>query len=201
MELSKEVYTTSPDKGSKVQSAVNSIMKDEKIVGKKVAKTNNLNKDLHDEKVPEKKRRGRPPKNPTNNLQTTETMSESTNKNETVIKKPRGRPRKKKEPEPTTTTDNTIPPDNNIPPDDNNNHSISSILQTINTHHNLSNIPHKTLKYIIFLIHLFHHTPHNHLLHHLPLHTLIHHTLTHFHHSQLHTTTPHITHALLSLSS
>ena len=192
MELSKETYTESPHKESDVQSAVKSIMEDKNIVSNNVSIQSQHN-------PPEKKRRGRPPKNKDN----TETLSTPT------IKKPRGRPRKQP-PTPTPTPQKKLeleleleqtpqqqreleqtPQEQSIEHD-----TIIPLIQSISSQHPLHHIPDKTLKYVIFLIHLFHHTQ--------PppptsptLTDLIHHILTHFNPHHLHTSAPHIKHSIL----
>ena len=189
MELSKETYTESPHKESDVQSVIKSIMEDTNIVSNNVSIQSQHN-------PPEKKRRGRPPKNKDN----TETSSTPT------VKKPRGRPRKQT---PTSTPQKKLelelqheleleqtPQQQQTPQESIEYDTIIPLLQSISSQHSLHHIPDKTLKYVIFLIHLFHHTQ--------PppptsptLTTLIHHTLTHFHPHHLHTTAPHIKHSIL----
>ena len=178
MELSKEVYAGSPEKKD-VQSVVKGLMEDEKIVGKKKSEKKSEKKEVEvsDEKVPEKKRRGRPPKKSVENKEKTDTESQE-KVNDKVQKKPRGRPRKIKE----------VPPETNTQTHETQTHEthtdILPLIQSISSTHNLHTLPDKTLKYIIFLIHLSYHTP-------IPnLTTLIHTTIT---------TSPHLTpHALLS---
>lgn len=203
MELSKETYTTSPVKQPDVKSVIKSIMEDEKIVSGNVQKKLNVESQ---EKPPEKKRRGRPPKKKENEDENesdkkpekkkrqpkkkdNETDTDKNTETETPnpIKKPRGRPKKQ------PTTQSTQPPsDNNLPPEQH--HDIIPLIQSISSQHPIHNIPDTTLKYIIFLIHLFHHTPL-----HTPTPSLQHlllHTLQHFHPHHLHTTAPHIKHTI-----
>ena len=174
MELSKEVYAGSPEKKD-VQSVVKGLMEDEKIVGKKKSEKKEV--EVSDEKVPEKKRRGRPPKKSVENKEKTDTECQE-KVNDKIQKKPRGRPRKIKE----------VPPETNTQTHETQTHEthtdILPLIQSISSTHNLHTLPDKTLKYIIFLIHLSYHTP-------IPnLTTLIHTTIT---------TSPHLTpHALLS---
>ena len=179
MELSKEVYAGSPEKKD-VQSVVKGLMEDEKIVGKKKSEKKEV--EVSDEKVPEKKRRGRPTKKSVENKEKTDTECQE-KVNDKIQKKPRGRPRKIKE----------VPPETNTQTHETQTHEtqthethtdILPLIQSISSTHNLHTLPDKTLKYIIFLIHLSYHTP-------IPnLTTLIHTTIT---------TSPHLTpHALLS---
>ena len=189
MELSKETYTESTHKESDVRSVIKSIMEDTNIVSNNVSIQSQHN-------PPEKKRRGRPPKNKDN----TETSSTPT------VKKPRGRPRKQTptstpqkklelelelELEQTPQLEQTSQQEQSIEHD-----TIIPLIQSISSQHSLHHIPDKTLKYVIFLIHLFHHTQ--------PppptsptLTALIHHTITHFNPHHLHTSAPHIKHSIL----
>ena len=206
MELSKETYTTSPVKQSDVKSVIKSIMEDEKIVSSNVQKKLDVESQ---EKPPEKKRRGRPPKKKENEQEnesdkkpekkkrqpkkkdTDKDTETDTDTQTTVVpvKKSRGRP--KKQP---TTTQPTQPSHNNLSHDYD---DMIPLIQSISSQHPIQNIPDTTLKYIIFLIHLFHHTP-------TPPPTpttlthLILHTLQHFHPHHLHTSSPFIKHTLFN---
>ena len=191
MELSKETYTESPHKESDVQSVIKSIMEDTNIV------SNNVSIQSQQDNPPEKKKRGRPPKNKDN----TETLS-------SIVKKPRGRPRKqtptptpqkKLEPELEPELELELEPELEQTPQQEQSiehDTIIPLIQSISSQHSLHHIPDKTLKYVIFLIHLFHHTQ--------PppptsptLTALIHHTITHFNPHHLHTSAPHIKHSIL----
>ena len=188
MELSKEEYTAPIENLSEIQSAIKDIMNDDKII-----QNANKSTESQQDKLIEKKKRGRPPKK----IETTI--------DKPIIKKPRGRPRKKPSTPPPSTPlhINNDDDNNNNNNDDNDNDNntntshIDPLIQHIISQHHIQNIPHNTLKYIIFLIHLFHHTtpppptP-------LTLHSLIHHTLTHFHPHLLTHTTPHIKHTLFN---
>ena len=188
MELSKEVYAGSPEKKD-VQSVVKGLMEDEKIVGKKKSEKKSEKKEVEvsDEKVPEKKRRGRPPKKSVENKEKTDTECQE-KVNDKIQKKPRGRPRKIKEVPPETNTQTHETQTHETQTHETQTHEthtdILPLIQSISSTHNLHTLPDKTLKYIIFLIHLSYHTP-------IPnLTTLIHTTIT---------TSPHLTpHALLS---
>ena len=166
MELSKETYPSSPEKKD-IQSVVSDIMQDETIVGKQAKKS--------PENPPEKKKRGRPRKNP-------KKEDEETTQKEVPVKKSRGRPRKNKD-TPTETiqkqqtdlqtdislqkqqTDSQTDPQNDIIP----------FIQHFSSTHPLHKLPHNTIKYIIFLIQLFQNNPLLYTT--LPKHTL--HTLLH----------------------
>ena len=204
MELSKEIYTASPQNQSIVQSAVESLMKDENIVGKSRTKNDAVQSN---DKPPEKKKRGRPPK-----------KVQTTTDDTTIIKKPRGRPRKNKDITESQKESKKESPQKeskqnspqNSPQNSkqiletesqyiNHDSAIIPLIQSIQQTHDIQNIPNHTLKYVIFLIHLFHHTtptptPHN------TLHSLLHHTLTHFKPHSLTHTTPHIKHYILHFS-
>ena len=209
MELSKETYPGSPEKKD-IQSVVSDIMQDETIVGKQAKKS--------PDNPPEKKKRGRPRKNPKKD-------DEETTQKEVPVKKPRGRPRKikdtptetiqkqsqtdiplqKQQPsqidsqtqqqpsqiDPQTQTD--IDPQNDIIP----------FIQHFSSTHPLHKLPHNTLKYIIFLIQLFQNNPLLYTT--LPKHTL--HTLLHtFYsypftpHNTTHTHTKHTIFSALSMN-
>jgi flagellar biosynthesis GTPase FlhF len=218
MELSKEVYPKSPEKKD-IQSVVNDLLQDEKIVGKKKKNEKNEKKEKKEnpeekkekkenpeekkekkenpeekkeEKPIEKKRRGRPPKK---NIQIEDKSESKLDVDVDVIpKKPRGRPRKIKLPSTPhhDTTHNDPDPTHNDPDPTH----ILPLIQSISSTHLLHTLPDKTLKYIIFLIHLSYHTP----ITQNTLHTLIHtsiHSFKHF--SPLRTTF--IKHQLLSASS
>lgn len=185
MELSKETYAGSPEKKD-IKSVVSDIMQDEAIVGKQTKKVS--------ENPPEKKRRGRPPKNPK------KTDDEQTTQKEIPVKKPRGRPRKikdsqtetdpQKQPSQTEIDPQTDPqkqPSQTDPQID-----IIPFIQNFSSAHPLHKLPNKTIKYIIFLIQLFQDNPQLHTS--LPTHTL--HTLLHtyYHHHHHHTPSTHSTH-------
>ena len=183
MELSKEVYAKSPEKKD-VQSVVKDLMEDEKIVGKKKTKK----KEVSDEKPVEKKKRGRPPK---------KSEDDSGQKEKEIPKKSRGRPRKIKEVSPEASKqididiDTDTDTDKQIDIDIDKQIDILPLIQSISSTHNLHSIPDKTLKFIIFLIHLSYHTP-------IPnLTTLIHTTLLHTHTTYTHHA-PTIKHLLFS---
>ncbi len=189
MELSKETYVGSPEKKD-IQSVVSDIMQDETIVGKQAKKS--------PDNPPEKKRRGRPPKNK-------KKEEEETTQKEVPVKKPRGRPRKIKD-TPTTQTQKQSEIDSQKqtqkqPEIYSQNDNIIPFIHDFSSTHPLHKLPHKTIKYIIFLIQLFQNNPQLHTT--LPTHTL--HTLLHtFYHTQhLHnnTTLPHITHTIFSALS
>ena len=202
MELSKETYPGSPEKKD-IQSVVSDIMQDETIVGKQAKKS--------PENPPEKKKRGRPRKNP-------KKEDEETTQKEVPVKKPRGRPRKVKDTptetiqkqsqtETQTIQKQQIDPQTEIAPQkqqtedpqtdfDPQNDDIIPFIQNFSSTHPLHKLPHKTIKYIIFLIQLFQNNPQ--LLSTLPKHTL--HTLLHTiysspppsHHTTHHHTKHHI---------
>ena len=191
MELSKEVYAGSPEKKD-VQSVVKGLMEDEKIVGKKKSEKKSEKKEVEvsDEKVPEKKRRGRPPKKSVENKEKTDTECQE-KVNDKIQKKPRGRPRKIKEVPPETNTQTHTQTHETQTHETHT--DILPLIQSISSTHNLHTLPDKTLKYIIFLIHLSYHTP----ITQNTLHTLIHtsiHSFKHF--SPLRTTF--IKHSLFS---
>ena len=214
MELSKEVYSNSPEKND-VQSVVKDIMQDESIVGKKNLVIQSSTETPSDN-PPEKKKRGRPPKNANKKEEDT-----NKNKNEVVVKKPRGRPRKIKqpisdpppqstqEPVPQSTqepilqsiqesilqsTQESIPqstqepiPQSTQEPTSDPQLDIIPLIQSISSSYSLHKLPPKTLKYVIFLIQLFQNNPPLHTT--LPkhtLHTLILHTIQHHHHHPPH---------------
>jgi len=190
MELSKEVYAKSPEKKD-VQSVVKDLMEDEKIVGKKKTKK----KEVSDEKPVEKKKRGRPPKKSED-----DSGQKEKEKEKEIPKKSRGRPRKIKEVSPEASKqididiDTDTDTDKQIDIDIDKQIDILPLIQSISSTHNLHSIPDKTLKFIIFLIHLSYHTP-------IPnLTTLIHTTLLHTHTTYTHHA-PTIKHLLLSTSS
>ena len=236
MELSKEVYPKSPDKKD-IQSVVNDLLQDEKIVGKKKKNEKKEKKEKKEEKKEkkekkenpeekekkekkenpeekkeenpeekkeekeeekpiEKKRRGRPPKK---NIQL-EDKSESKLEVDVEVdvevevlpKKPRGRPRKIKLPSTPQHDPIQHHPTHHDPTHHDPTH-ILPLIQSISSTHLLHTLPDKTLKYIIFLIHLSYHTP----ITQNTLHTLIHtsiHSFKHF--SPLRTTF--IKHSLFS---
>ena len=173
MELSKETYPGSPEKKD-IQSVVSDIMQDETIVGKQAKKS--------PENPPEKKKRGRPRKNP-------KKEDEETTQKEVPVKKPRGRPRKIKDTPTETiqkqsktetiqkqseTETETIQKQSETEVDPQND-DIIPFIQNFSSTHPLHKLPHNTIKYIIFLIQLFQNNPQ--LLSTLPKHTL--HTLLH----------------------
>ena len=202
MELSKEVYSNSPEKND-VQSVVKDIMQDESIIGKKNLVIQSSTETPSDN-PPEKKKRGRPPKNANKKEEDT-----NKNKNEVVVKKPRGRPRKIKQPisdpPPQSTqepilqstqesipqsTQESIPQSTQEPilqstqePTSDPQLDIIPLIQSISSSYSLHKLPPKTLKYVIFLIQLFQNNPPLHTT--LPkhtLHTLILHTIQPHHH-------------------
>ena len=196
MELSKETYAGSPEKKD-IKSVVSDIMQDEAIVGKQTKKVS--------ENPPEKKRRGRPPKNPK------KTDDEQTTQKEIPVKKPRGRPRKikdsqteidpQKQPSQTETIQKqpsqTDPQTETIQKqpsqtDPQTEIDIIPFIQNFSSTHPLHKLPNKIIKYIIFLIQLFQNNPILHTS--LPTHTL--HTLLHtiYHHTPSYTHTTHHTH-------
>ena len=190
MELSKETYAGSPEKKD-IKSVVSDIMQDEAIVGKQTKKVS--------ENPPEKKRRGRPPKNPK------KTDDEQTTQKEIPVKKPRGRPRKikdsqtetdpQKQPSQTEIDPQTDPqkqPSQKQPsqtdPQTDPQIDIIPFIQNFSSAHPLHKLPNKTIKYIIFLIQLFQDNPQLHTS--LPTHTL--HTLLHtIYHQPPSTNNPH----------
>ena len=211
MELSKETYPGSPEKKD-IQSVVSDIMQDETIVGKQAKKS--------PENPPEKKKRGRPRKNP-------KKEDEETTQKEVPVKKPRGRPRKIKD-TPTETiqkqsetetetiqkqsetetiqkqSETEIDPQKQQTEIDPQNDDIIPFIQNFSSTHPLHKLPHKTIKYIIFLIQLFQNNPQ--LLSTLPKHTL--HTLLHTiysspptpPHNNNHTHTKHFIFSALSMN-
>ena len=237
MELSKEVYPKSPEKKD-IQSVVNDLLQDEKIVGKKKKNEKKEKKEKNEkkekkekkenieenpeekkeenpeknseekkeekkeEKPIEKKRRGRPPKK---NIQIEDKSESKLDVDvevdvEVLPKKPRGRPRKIKLP---STPQHDTTHHDTTHHDTTHHHTthhlpthILPLIQSISSTHLLHTLPDKTLKYIIFLIHLSYHTP----ITQNTLHTLIHtsiHSFKHF--SPLRTSF--IKHQLLSASS
>ena len=213
MELSKETYAGSPEKKD-IKSVVSDIMQDEAIVGKQTKKVS--------ENPPEKKRRGRPPKNPK------KTDDEQTTQKEIPVKKPRGRPRKikdsqtetdpQKQPSQTEIDPQTDPqkqpsqkqPSQKQPsqtetiqkqpsqtdPQTDPQIDIIPFIQNFSSAHPLHKLPNKTIKYIIFLIQLFQDNPQLHTS--LPTHTL--HTLLHtiYHHTPSTHSTHHTKHFIYS---
>lgn len=172
MELSKETYPSSPEKKD-IQSVVSDIMQDETIVGKQAKKS--------PENPPEKKKRGRPRKNP-------KKEDEETTQKEVPVKKPRGRPRKVKdtptetiqkqsetETETQTLQKQQTDPQTEIHPQTDPQNDIIPFIQHFSSTHPLHKLPHNTIKYIIFLIQLFQNNPLLYTT--LPKHTL--HTLLH----------------------
>ena len=172
MELSKETYPSSPEKKD-IQSVVSDIMQDETIVGKQAKKS--------PENPPEKKKRGRPRKNP-------KKEDEETTQKEVPVKKPRGRPRKVKdtptetiqkqsetETETQTLQKQQTDPQTEIHPQIDPQNDIIPFIQHFSSTHPLHKLPHNTIKYIIFLIQLFQNNPLLYTT--LPKHTL--HTLLH----------------------
>jgi len=253
MELSKEVYPKSPEKKD-IQSVVNDLLQDEKIVGKKKKNEKKEKKEKKEEKKEkkekkenpeenpeekkeenpeekkeenpeekkeenpeekkeekeeekpiEKKRRGRPPKKNIQIEDKSESKLDVEVDVEVLPKKPRGRPRKIKLPStpqhdpiqhhPTHHDPIQHHPTHHDPTHHDPTH-ILPLIQSISSTHLLHTLPDKTLKYIIFLIHLSYHTP----ITQNTLHTLIHtsiHSFKHF--SPLRTSF--IKHQLLSASS
>ena len=182
MELSKETYPSSPEKKD-IQSVVSDIMQDETIVGKQAKKS--------PENPPEKKKRGRPRKNP-------KKEDEETTQKEVPVKKPRGRPRKvkdtptetiqkqsetetetqtlqKQQTDPQTEIHPQIDPQTDFDPQIDPQNDIIPFIQHFSSTHPLHKLPHNTIKYIIFLIQLFQNNPLLYTT--LPKHTL--HTLLH----------------------